>query len=337
MLENILVAGGAGYIGSHTVRFLKKAGFSSIIYDNLSSGHKEAVRDFHLVVGDLSNKKLLDNAFKKYKPTAVIHFAGYIEAGESVTDPQRFFHNNLINGINLLDTMVENEVDKIVFSSSAAVYGEPKKIPVKEEDEKKPTNPYGLTKLMFEQVLESYDRAYDIKSVSLRYFNAAGADPSSEIGADHKNKTHLMTLAILTALGKRSSIKIFGDDYPTPDGTCVRDYIHVSDLADAHVLALKYLEEKNISDCFNLGNEKGNSVKEVVEMTKKVTGKDFKVEIVERRAGDPAKVVASSKKAKDILGWEPKSSSLEDIIRTAWNWHEKHSEGYKEYLKEVNR
>ncbi len=324
----ILVTGGAGYIGSHTVRRMKNAGYDSVIFDNLSSGHKEAVNGFDLIVGDLGDKDKLAKIFSENSFGAVIHFAGSIEAGESMIDPKRFFDNNLKNGLNLLEAMLEHNVKKIIFSSTAAVYGEPEKMPIGENDLKNPTNVYGLTKLMFEQVLEAYDRAYGIKSVCLRYFNAAGADPSGKIGADHKHKTHLITSMLLTALGKKESIKIFGTDYPTPDGTGVRDYVHVSDLADAHVLALEYLEKSNRSEKFNLGNEIGTSVREVVATAKKITAVDFPVIEAPRRDGDPAKLFASSQKAKKILGWKPKFDSIDAIIETAWNWHKKHPDGY---------
>ncbi len=324
----ILVTGGAGYIGSHTVRKLKQAGHEIVIFDNLSSGHRDAIGDFTLVVGDLADKSALEKVFAENNFDAIVHFAGSIEAGESMTDPKRFFDNNLVNSLNLLEAMLAHDVKKIVFSSSAAVYGESEKMPVEEIDPKDPTNVYGLTKLMFEQVLDAYDAAYGLKSVALRYFNAAGADPSGAIGADHKHKTHLITLILLAALGKRDAIKIFGTDYPTPDGTGIRDYVHVSDLADAHVLALDHLKKNNRSDKFNLGNEKGNSVREVIEWAKKITGIDFEVIEEGRREGDPAKLVASSQKAKDILGWRPQFDTIDQILETAWTWHKNHPEGF---------
>jgi len=325
----ILVTGGAGYIGSHTVRKLKEADHEIVIFDNLSSGHKDAIKGFELFEGDLANKQDIEKVFSQHKFDAVVHFAGSIEAGESMTDPQRFFNNNFVCGLNLLEAMLKYDIKKIVFSSTAAVYGEPKKMPIEETAPKNPTNVYGQTKLMFEQVLDAYDNAYGLKSVCLRYFNATGADPSGEIGPDHKNKTHLLTLTLITALGKRDSIKIFGTDYPTPDGTGIRDYVHVNDLADAHVLALNYLEKNNTSDKFNLGNEKGTSVREVIEMSKKITGIDFKVIEEPRRAGDPANLFASSQKAQKILGWKPQFPKMEQIIETAWNWHKKHPEGFE--------
>ncbi|EKE20145.1 MAG: hypothetical protein ACD_8C00050G0008 [uncultured bacterium] len=325
----ILVTGGAGYIGSHTVRKLKQANHDVVIFDNLSSGHKDAIKGFELFIGDLANKQDLEKVFSENKFDAVVHFAGSIEAGESMTDPKRFFDNNLVCGLNLLEAMLIHDVKKIVFSSTAAVYGEPETMPITEDTPKNPTNVYGLTKLMFEQVLDAYDNAYGLKSVCLRYFNATGADPSGEIGPDHKNKTHLLTLTLLTALGKRDSIKIFGTDYSTPDGTGVRDYVHVNDLADAHVLALDFLKKNNASDKFNLGNNKGISVREVIEMSKKITGAYFKVIEEPRRAGDPANLLASSQKAHTILDWHPKFDTMEQIIQTAWNWHKKNPDGFE--------
>jgi UDP-glucose 4-epimerase len=325
----ILVTGGAGYIGSHTVRKLKKANHEITIFDNLSSGHLDAIKDFELFVGDLGSKQDLEKVFSQNKFDAVVHFAGSIEAGESMTDPKRFFDNNFVCGLNLLEAMLIHDVKKIVFSSTAAVYGEPEKMPIEETDPKNPTNVYGQTKLMFEHVLDAYDNAYDLKSVCLRYFNATGADPSGEIGPDHKNKTHLLTLTLLTALGKRDAIKIFGTDYPTADGTGVRDYVHVNDLADAHVLALDYLEKNNTSNKFNLGNEKGTSVREVIEMSKKITGIDFKVIEETRRAGDPANLFASSQKAQTVLGWKPQYPQMQQIIETAWIWHKNHPDGFE--------
>ncbi len=329
-MSKILVTGGAGYIGSHTVRKLREAGYEIVIYDNLSSGHRDAIKEFRLIEGNLEDLEKLDKVFEAEKFEAVVHFAGSIEAGESNTDPKRFFQNNFVNSLNLADMMVKHGVKKIIFSSTAAVYGEPEKMPVVETSPTEPTNIYGLSKLMFEHVLKAYDYAYGLKSVALRYFNATGADPSGEIGPDHKHKTHLLTVAFLTALGKRDAISIFGTDYPTEDGTGVRDYVHVNDLADAHVLALKYLDAGNDSNIFNLGNERGNSVREVIEIAKDVSGVDFKVIEEARRDGDPAKIVASSGKAKDILGWKPQLEDLRRIEETAWKWHSGHPDGYKD-------
>ncbi len=325
----LLVTGGAGYIGSHTVRKLRKAGHEIVIFDNLSSGHRDAIKDFELFEGDLANKEALKKVFSENRFEGVIHFAGSIEAGESMTDPKRFFENNFVCGLNLLEAMLESDVKKIVFSSSAAVYGEPEKMPIEETAPKNPTNVYGLTKLMFEQVLDAYDHAYGLKSVALRYFNATGADPSGEIGADHKNKTHLLTLALLTALGKREAVSVFGTDFPTVDGTGVRDYVHVNDLADAHVLALDYLKKEETSNKFNLGNETGTSVRQVIELAKEISGVDFKVIQEPRRDGDPANLFASSQKAKKILGWQPQFPEMRQIVQTAWNWHKNHPDGFE--------
>lgn len=325
----ILVTGGAGYVGSHTVRKLRDADHEIVIFDNFSSGHRDAVKGFEIFKGDLANKKDLENVFSENNFDGVVHFAGSIEAGESMTDPQRFFNNNFVCGLNLLEAMLNHGVKKIIFSSTAAVYGEPEKMPIEENDPKLPTNVYGMTKLMFEQVLDAYDSAYGLKSVCLRYFNATGADPAGEIGPDHKHKTHLLTLTLLTALGKRDAIKIFGTDYPTEDGTGVRDYVHVNDLADAHVLALDFLNKNNVSEKFNLGNEKGTSVRDVIELSKKISGVNFPVIEEPRRAGDPAKIFASSQKAQKILGWKPNFPDMEQIIQTAWNWHKSHPEGFQ--------
>jgi UDP-glucose 4-epimerase len=326
----ILVTGGAGYIGSHTVRKLKEARHEIVIFDNLFSGHRDAIKDFELFIGDLASKEDLKKVFSENNFEAVIHFAGSIEAGESMTDPKRFFDNNFVCGLNLLEAMLEHGVKKIVFSSTAAVYGEPETMPITEETPKNPTNVYGLTKLMFEQVLDSYDAAYGLKSVCLRYFNATGADPSGEIGPDHKHKTHLLTLILLTALGQRDEIKIFGTDYPTRDGTGIRDYVHVNDLADAHILALDYLNKENKSDKFNLGNGNGTTVLEMIESAKKITGIDFPIIEEPRRAGDPSEIYASSQKAQEILGWKPQFPEIEEIIESAWNWHKKNPNGFKE-------
>jgi len=323
----ILVTGGAGYIGSHTVRKLRDAGYDIVIFDNLSAGHISAIRDFQLFVGDLGNKNDIEKVFSENNFDAVVHFAGSIEAGESMTDPQRFFQNNLLNGLNLLDAMLEHSVKKIIFSSTAAVYGEPEKMPIEESTPKNPTNVYSQTKLMFEQVLDAYDYAYGLRSVCLRYSNASGADPRGEIGPDHRNKTALIELVMQVALGKRDVIKIFGTDFPTPDGTGMRDYIHVNDLADAHVLALEYLNRHNTSDIFNLSNGNDTSVREVLEKAREITGVDFKIIEEARRDGDPAQIFASSQKAKQMLHWKPQFTSIKQIIETAWNFHQQHPDG----------
>lgn len=320
----IFVTGGAGYIGSHVVKKLVKSGHDVLVYDNLSKGHKESVNKKALFIkGDLSDKSKLNSVFEKYKIDSVMHFAGFIEAGESMIKPKKYFANNVVNGINLLDVMVKNNVKKIIYSSSAGVYGNPERIPVKEEDETKPVNVYGETKLMFENKLKWYDKIHNLKFTALRYFNAAGSD--GELGEDHNPETHLIPLILKAALND-SKIKIFGTDYPTKDGTCIRDYIYVVDLADAHILALKNL--KSESKIYNLGSEKGYSVREVIDMVKKVTGKNIKVIESERRKGDPAVLVASSKKIKKELGWKPKYN-IKDMIKSAWEWHNKHPKGYK--------
>lgn len=324
IMKKILVTGGAGYIGSITVKELNKKGFDVVVYDNLSSGHKKHVlKPAQLVIGDLLDVKSLGLVFKKYKPDAVIHFAASIEAGESAKNPGKFFQNNVVCSLNLLNVMAESGTKKIVYSSSAAVYGEPKKVPIEEHHDIKPVNCYGSTKMMVEEMLRHFEKSHDIKHVSLRYFNASGADLSGKLGEKHNPETHLIPLAIETALGKRPYCFIYGTDYKTPDGTCLRDYIHVNDLAEAHILALNFLKKNNSSEVFNLGIEKGNSVLEVIEKIKKITGKNFKVKISKRRSGDPAKLVASSKKARQKLKWKPKYSNLDIIIKTAYNWHKK--------------
>jgi UDP-glucose 4-epimerase len=325
----VLVTGGAGYIGSHTIKELLAKNYEVLTYDNLSNGHKAAILDGEFVLGDLSDVKKLDKTFKNFKPDTVIHFAASIEAGESVIKPDLFFKNNVVYGLNLLNVMIKNKTKYLIFSSSAAVYGEPKKIPIHENDPTLPKNPYGLTKLHFEQILKTYKEAYGLNSISLRYFNAAGADPEGQLGSDHKSKTLLIVRAMLAALGKIPYLEIFGTDYNTPDGTGIRDYIHVTDLALAHILALEKLDKDNQNNVYNLGDEKGVSVREVINMTKKVTGVDFKIKESPRRPGDPAKLVASSEKAKKELGFKPKYSDLETIIKTAWNWHRNHPDGYK--------
>ncbi len=323
-MEKFLVTGGAGYIGSHTVKELLKTGLKVIVYDNLSSGHKWAVLPpAKLVVGDLLDEKKLNQTLKKYNPQAVIHFAASIEAGESMERPGDFYKNNVLTSLNLLEAMKNYKVKYLIFSSSAAVYGEPKKVPVKEEVQLLPINTYGETKRIVEGMLKFYDIAYGIKSVSLRYFNAAGADPEGFLGPDHKNKTHLITKAMLAASSKIPLLEVFGTDYKTKDGTCIRDYIHVTDLANAHIKALKFLLKYKKSDVFNLGNEKGDSVLDVLKKVKEVTGIDFKVKYSKRRPGDPAKLVASSYKAKKLLNWKPKYSDLKTIIKTAWEWQKK--------------
>ena len=319
---SILVLGGAGYIGSHTALELIRTGESVIIADNLATGHIEAVpKDAKFYLGDLHDKAFLDNIFENEQIDAVIHFAAYSLVGESVVNPLKYYDNNLCGTKILLDSMVEHHIDKIVFSSTAATYGEPENIPILETDRTQPTNPYGETKLAMEKMFYWTSKAHGLKYVSLRYFNACGADKSGKIGEVHNLESHLIPLILQVPNGKRESISIYGTDYDTPDGTCIRDYIHVSDLAQAHILAVKYLKNGNESNIFNLGNGVGYSVKEVIDKARKVTGHPIPAIETPKRAGDPARLVASSEKARKILGWNPVHDSLEEIISDAWNWH----------------
>lgn len=327
----ILVLGGAGYIGSHTVYELIENGEDVAIIDNLQTGHIKAVHPkARFYKGDIRNREFLDSVFAKEKIDAVIHFAAYSLVGESMEKPLKYYENNLCGTKILLDSMVANGINKIVFSSTAATYGEPESLPILETDKTEPTNPYGETKLAMEKMFKWVGRAHNINFVSLRYFNACGAHVSGEIGEDHAVETHLIPLILQVPNNKREHIYIFGNDYNTKDGTCIRDYIHVTDLAQAHILAVKYLRNGENSDIFNLGNGIGFSVKEVIETARKVTGHPISALISPRRAGDPAKLIASSEKARKILGWEPEHAELEEIIATAWNWHKKHPNGYND-------
>lgn len=327
----ILVLGGAGYIGSHTVYELIETGEDVAIIDNLQTGHIKAVHPkARFYKGDIRNREFLDSVFAKEKIDAVIHFAAYSLVGESMEKPLKYYENNLCGTKILLDSMVANGINKIVFSSTAATYGEPESLPILETDKTEPTNPYGETKLAMEKMFKWVGRAHNINFVSLRYFNACGAHVSGEIGEDHAVETHLIPLILQVPNNKREHIYIFGDDYNTKDGTCIRDYIHVTDLAQAHILAVKYLRNGGNSDIFNLGNGIGFSVKEVIETARKVTGHPIPAQISPRRAGDPAKLIASSNKARKILGWKPEHAELEEIIATAWNWHKKHPNGYND-------
>ena len=326
---SVLVLGGAGYIGSHTALELIRAGEEVVVADNLATGYRKAVPEkakFYL--GDIHDKGFLDRLFENEKIDSVIHFAAYSLVGESVTNPLKYYDNNLCGTKILLDSMVEHNIDKIVFSSTAATYGEPENIPILETDRTMPTNPYGETKLAMEKMFYWTSKAHNLRYVSLRYFNACGADSSGEIGEAHNPESHLIPLILQVPNGKRESISIYGTDYDTPDGTCVRDYIHVTDLAQAHILAVRYLREGNKSDIFNLGNGIGYSVKEVIEMARKVTGHEIPAVNTPKRAGDPARLVASSEKARKILGWDPTHASLENIIKDAWKWHKNHPDGY---------
>lgn len=318
-MKNILVVGGAGYIGSHVVKMLAAQGYNPVVYDNLSKGHREAVEGFAFEEGDLGDKSRLNEVFKKHHIEAVMHFAAFIEVGESVKEPSKYYHNNVASVLNLLDAMHENGIKYFVFSSTAATFGEPVKERIDETHPQSPINPYGNSKLMVEKILEDFDTAYGLKSVALRYFNASGADDSGLIGESHTPETHLIPLVLQAAAGKRPNIKVFGTDYPTPDGTCVRDYVHVNDLARAHILALEKMEKENKSLRYNLGSGSGFSVAELIKTAKAITGVDFKVEQTVRRAGDPAVLVADSAKAQKELGWEPQYN-LQKIIATAWNW-----------------
>lgn len=324
----VLVAGGAGYIGSQVALDLAREGHEPVILDNLSKGHREAVLQGSFVQGDIGQFDLVTELMAKEKVEAVIHLAAHSLVGESVQNPAKYFRNNMGNGQTLLDAMVASGVKYMVFSSTAAVYGEPEQVPIPEDHPKNPTNPYGFSKLTFEGMLRFYEEAYGLRYISLRYFNAAGADPDAEIGEDHDPETHLIPIVLKTALGIREQIQLFGTDYPTPDGTCIRDYIHVADLSQAHLLALKALADGKESTIYNLGNGQGYSNKEVIETARRVTGKEIKVTDAPRRPGDPAVLVASAEKIRAELGWNPKYPSLEEIIATAWRWHEKHPYGY---------
>ena len=327
----ILVLGGAGYIGSHTALELVKAGNEVVIADNLVTGYRKAIPEgAKFYEGDLRDSDFLDNLFHQEKIDAVIHFAAYSLVGESVTNPLKYYDNNLYGTKVLLEAMVKNNVGKIVFSSTAATYGEPENIPILESDRTCPTNPYGETKLAMEKMFKWTAEAHGLRYVSLRYFNACGADESGTIGEAHNPESHLIPLILQVPNGKRETISIYGTDYDTPDGTCIRDYIHVTDLAQAHILAVQYLNNGGESDIFNLGNGVGYSVREVIETARKVTGHPIPATESSRRAGDPARLVASSEKAKSVLGWKPVHDSLEEIIASAWNWHKNHPNGYDE-------
>ncbi len=320
---NILVTGGAGYIGSHIVQSLLQANNRVIVLDNLSKGHREAVPVDVFIEGDLADRGLLDRIFREEVVDGVIHLAADSLVAESMAKPGRYYYNNICNGLNLLEAMVEHQVKYLVFSSTAAVYGEPEVIPIPEEHPTIPTNPYGESKLFFEKILARYQQIHHLQYISLRYFNAAGADPAGQIGEAHHPETHLIPLVLKQALGSSDKFYLFGDDYPTEDGSCIRDYIHVNDLAQAHLLALHSLTAGMDSAIYNLGNGQGYSVKEVLQVAGEVTGKLIETEIRPRRAGDPAVLVASSKKIKEQLGWQPCVIDLKEIIETAWQWHRK--------------
>lgn len=329
-MKTILVAGGAGYIGSHMVVLLSRRGYDVIVADNLQTGHRQAVRGARqLYVGDLRDTAFLDRVFSENRIDGVINFAACSLVGESVKDPLKYYGNNVSGAISLLSAMRTHGVKNIVFSSTAATYGEPEKQPIEERDRTEPTNPYGATKLAIENMLKWCDKAYGIHYVALRYFNAAGSDPEAGIGEDHNPETHLIPLVMKTALGQRDHIGIFGDHYPTADGTCIRDYIHVQDLTLAHLSALEYLEKGGSSDVFNLGSGTGYSVSEIIETARRVTGREIKAVVEPPRPGDPSVLIASNQKAKMVLEWQP-SRGLEQIISDAWAWHSGHPNGYEE-------
>lgn len=325
---SILVTGGAGYIGSHTVKELRALGEQVIIYDDLSTGFYQAAQDNMLVVGSLHHYDKLVETMRAFEVDSVIHFAAYSQVGESMSDPGKYYYNNVAGTIKLLNAMKENNVKKMVFSSTAATFGEPESVPITEETPQHPTSVYGTTKLMIEQILRDYDAAYGIRSVALRYFNAAGAHESGEIGEAHNPETHLIPLILQVLLGRREHITIYGTDYPTEDGTCVRDYIHVTDLATAHVAALNALREGMGTTAYNLGNGNGFSVRQVIEMVEQVTQRHVSTIEGPRRSGDPAVLIASSEKIMRELGWKPRFGSLEQIIESAWRWHQSHPYGY---------
>jgi UDP-glucose 4-epimerase len=320
----ILVTGGAGYIGSHAVLALQQSGYGVVVLDNLVYGHREIVErslKAELIVGSTDDRPLLDQIFASHDIAAVIHFAAYAYVGESVTDPAKYYRNNVVGTLTLLEAMLAASIKNFVFSSTCATYGVPKTIPIPEDHPQAPINPYGASKLMVERILADFSAAYDLKSVYFRYFNAAGADPDGLTGEDHDPETHLIPLVLLTALGKREAISVFGTDYPTPDGTCIRDYIHVTDLATAHVLGLEYLLKGGSTEVFNLGNGSGFSVKQVIESAEQVTGRSIKVVEGDRRPGDPPALVGSSDKARQVLGWQPQYPDITEILTHAWKWH----------------
>lgn len=332
---SILVLGGAGYIGAHAVYQLIDHKFDVVVIDNLQTGHKEAVHpQAHFYEGDCRDIEFLRHVFKKETIEAVMHFAANSLVGESMEKPLSYFDNNVYGTQVILRVMIENDINKIVFSSTAATYGEPEIVPITENMNTNPTNTYGETKLMMEKMMKWCDQAYGIRYVALRYFNVAGARESGEIGEDHRPETHLLPIILETALNKRSHITIYGEDYETKDGTCIRDYIHVEDLVNAHILALNYLNNNGKSDIFNLGTSKGFSVKEIINTARAVTGEAIVAKLGERRIGDPSILIACSEKAKKILGWQPTRTSIEKIVQDAWNWHVNNPNGYKKGVTE---
>ncbi len=327
-MSRILVTGGAGYVGSFIVRALTRKGHDPVVYDNLEEGHREAVTEAEFVFGDLADRKKIYQTLRHFGIKSVIHMAAYCLVGESEELPLKYFQNNIANGLNLLEAMVKVGVKTLVFSSSAAVYGEPQDLPIAEDAPTHPTNVYGETKLYFERILRRCERSYGLRYTTLRYFNAAGADSRGTIGEDHRRETHLIPIVLKTALGQKEAVEVYGTDYPTPDGTCIRDYVHVEDLADAHILALEALEGESRSSTYNLGNGEGFSVLDAIRVARSVTGKEIPEILAERRSGDPAILVASPDRIKRDLGWNVHYSSLAKIIETAWTWHASHPQGY---------
>jgi UDP-glucose 4-epimerase len=322
-MKKILVTGGAGYIGSHAVKLLRQQGALVLVLDNLVYGHPECTLGAELIVGDIGDEKLLAQIFAHHYIEAVMHFSAYCYVGESVTDPAKYYQNNVAGTLSLLKSMVKADIRNFIFSSTCATYGNPLLVPIPEDHSQNPINPYGATKLMVERILQDFDHAYGLKSIVYRYFNAAGADPGGEIGEWHEPETHLIPLILDAAIGQRDSVKIFGTDYPTPDGTCLRDYIHVNDLADAHIRGLNFLRDQQRSEAFNLGNGVGFSVKEVIQTAEKVTGRTIRTIETERRPGDPPALIGSAEKAARLLGWKPQFPGIEIITETAWRWHQK--------------
>ncbi|MGD1020851.1 MAG: UDP-glucose 4-epimerase GalE [Verrucomicrobiia bacterium] len=325
----ILVIGGAGYIGSHMVKWLVQHGEDVLVMDNFEKGHREAVTGVRVVEADLRRREDLDKVFRQYDIECVMHFAAYASVGDSVRNPATYYENNVAGCYTLLEAMRARNIDRMIFSSSAAVYGEPKEIPIPEHHQKVPTNPYGETKRVMENMLQWYDVAYGMRSISLRYFNAAGADPDGRIGEDHDPEEHLIPVALLAALGQRDQLSVFGTDWPTPDGTCIRDYIHVCDLAEAHHLAINALRAGAKTTAYNLGNGQGFSVKDVIRVVEEVTGRTVPVKATPRRPGDPARLVAGSERIRQELGWRPKYAQLEVIVQHAWNWRKANPNGYQ--------
>jgi UDP-glucose 4-epimerase len=319
----VLVTGGAGYIGAHMVKMLLQHGVDVVTFDNLASGHRNAVVGGAFIQGDIGDSAALAAVFGTHRIDAVMHFASLIQVGESVQQPAKYFHTNIAGTLNLLEAMRVGDVRQFIFSSTAAIFGEPKYVPIDEKHPTAPINPYGFSKWTIEKVLAEYDRAYGLRSVSLRYFNAAGADPDGELGEGHEPETHLIPLVLQAASGRRPSVTVYGTDYPTPDGTCVRDYIHIVDLCQAHLLALERLTREQCSDAYNLGNNRGFSVKEIIHVAERVTGRAIPVTVGARRSGDPAVLVADSKRAVEELGWRPRYQDLESIVRHAWVWEQK--------------